>query len=101
MEPSDLALPSHAAVDPAQRRDAGHLSSSRTGRPGPAAGERAAPGVPVTPATVPVVRPQPSSWVVVSEVAVGARNRVVIGLLGEIDLANAGYLRAELGYLID
>jgi anti-sigma B factor antagonist len=101
MEPSDLALPSHAAVDPAQRRDAGHLSPSRTAGPAVAAGEEAAPAVPVAPATVPAVRPQASSWVVVSEMAVGARNRVVIGLLGEIDLANAGYLRAELAYLLD
>ncbi len=45
--------------------------------------------------------PEPASWGTALVVTTADGGRVVIALAGEIDLANAGYLRAELAYLID
>lgn len=42
-----------------------------------------------------------SPWVRVFVVSVVEGDRAVVELQGEIDIANAGYVRAELAYLID
>jgi anti-sigma B factor antagonist len=46
-------------------------------------------------------RPEPASWGKALVVTMADGGRVVLALAGEIDIANAGYLRAELAYLID
>ncbi|WP_246131033.1 STAS domain-containing protein [Cellulomonas aerilata] len=46
-------------------------------------------------------RPGPDPWAEALAITVATRDRVVIALAGEIDIANAGYLRAELAYLLE
>jgi anti-sigma B factor antagonist len=95
MDSSDVARISPPAADPAGSRAAGRLPPDGTAElSGAVTGERAARPVPGAP-------PRQSPWVLVSEVALADGDRVVVGLVGEIDIANAGYLRAELAYLID
>jgi anti-sigma B factor antagonist len=45
--------------------------------------------------------PEPASWGRALIITMADGGRVVVALAGEIDIANAGYLRAELAYLID
>jgi anti-sigma B factor antagonist len=97
MDTNDVAMPCHAAVDTARSQASGRPRPDSTAGMRPDLGECAGQSVPVLRG----VRPEPSPWVVVSEVTVAGADRVVVALVGEIDIANAGYLRAELAYLID
>jgi anti-sigma B factor antagonist len=97
MELSDVATPRPASADETGPGAAGRRPPQEAAQPRPGAEGRVGDVVPV----VPGVRPEPSPWVVVTELTVAGADRVVIALVGEIDLANTGYLRAELAYLID
>jgi anti-sigma B factor antagonist len=98
MDSSDVARISHAATHPGGAGSVGRLPADGTQPPGgQAVGERALEPL----AVVPGVRPAPCPWVLVSQVRMAGGSRVVVALVGEIDIANAGYIRAELTYLID
>jgi anti-sigma B factor antagonist len=110
MDTSDVAWTSPAADDPTGSGDAPprHPSPDVMGGVTPSSSSSRSPsssqpgeGAVHAVAVVPGRPPAPCPWVVVSEVAAPDGDRVVIGLVGEIDIANAGFLRAELAYLID
>jgi anti-sigma B factor antagonist len=98
MDSSDVARTSHAATEPVSA-----VPAARVAPPRPSTeddpGRREGAVEPV--AVVRGVRPAASPWVLVSRVGVAHGDRVVVALMGEIDIANAGYIRAELTYLID
>jgi anti-sigma B factor antagonist len=98
MQPSDVARTSHAVTEP--------VAAVPVGRGAPSDGiavlgaRGREPAVePIT--VVPGVRPAACPWVLVSQVRMAHGDRVVVALIGEIDIANAGYVRAELAYLVD